>query len=313
MKKKLLLILLTFYFSLFTFYVHSYAVNTGASFLRIGVSAKAMSMGNASCGLTNDISALYYNPAGLSNIENKQVGFSHSQWLAGSYVDFAGFAANIKNNAVLGLGVTYLGQDELEGRDENRQLTKPFSASDFAVSFAYSEKLNQFSRGITVKSIRQNIEEHNASGFALDMGGQYYTPIKNLKAGLAIKNLGPDMKFISESYKLPLTISMGFGYSISGVNLAFDVNQLVNEGRTDICLGTEYIPVNSLSLRLGYNKALFESISSGFRDLDEQGISSGIGAGVGINFLNSYSMDYSFLPYGELGNTHRMSIITKFQ
>ena len=42
---------------------------TAASFLEIGSGAKSLSMGGAFVSIANDVSALYWNPAGIVNID----------------------------------------------------------------------------------------------------------------------------------------------------------------------------------------------------------------------------------------------------
>ena len=51
---------------------------TGASFLEIGSGAKSLSMGSAFVSVANDVSALYWNPAGIVNLDRPSVQFYHS-------------------------------------------------------------------------------------------------------------------------------------------------------------------------------------------------------------------------------------------
>ncbi|MBN1384590.1 MAG: hypothetical protein JW983_06920, partial [Elusimicrobia bacterium] len=111
--------------------------------------------------------------------------------------------------------------------------------------------------------------------------------------------------FISEGYNLPLTATIGAGYNIkNAVTLALDIKRKIYDQKTEISFGTEYSPISMLDLRLGYLKS-FNVQSSGFRDL------KGLGGGLGVRILN-FSTDYAFVPYGDLGNTHRLSFSVKF-
>src|SRR5512135_1860180 len=73
-----------------------------AQFLKIGVGARAAGMGGAFAALSNDVSAMYWNPAGMTAIPAITAGFSHSQWLADMSHNFAGIAVPLGSNDVLG-------------------------------------------------------------------------------------------------------------------------------------------------------------------------------------------------------------------
>ena len=49
----------------------------GAQFLEIGVSARAIGMGEAYVAVSNDATAMYYNPAGLTQLYDREAVFTH--------------------------------------------------------------------------------------------------------------------------------------------------------------------------------------------------------------------------------------------
>ena len=113
------------------------------------------------------------------------------------------------------------------------------------------------------------------------------------------------MTFISEGYNLPLTATLGAGYNIkNAITLAIDIKQKIYDQKTEISFGTEYTPINILALRVGYLKSLNPSRFT-FHDF------TCLGGGLGLHILN-FSTDYAFVPYGDLGNTHRISFSVKF-
>src|SRR3989339_2005738 len=182
--------------------------NTGASFLSIGTSARAISMGSAYVGVANDVSAINYNPAGLAQIKESQLMGQHTEWISDIKHDFLAFIRPTLNGT-MGLSVVYLSQGSIEGRDENRQRTGSFNAYDVATTVSYStvilsETKNPVSIGTNIKIIQQKIESESATGVAVDIGTQYDTSINNLKLGLSFQNIGPKMTFIQEGYNLPL-------------------------------------------------------------------------------------------------------------
>src|SRR3989339_1525757 len=261
MKKKILVFAVTFFALPFYLVTFLSASNTGASFLSIGTSARAISMGGAYVGVANDISAINYNPAGLAQLKESQIMGQHTEWISDIKHDFLAFTRPTLNGT-MGLSVIYLSQDSIEGRDENRQRTGSFNAYDVATTLSYStvilsETKNPVSIGTNIKIIQQKIESESATGVAVDIGTQYDTSINNLKLGLSFQNIGPKMTFIQEGYNLPLTATIGLGYTLKrAITLAFDVKRRVYDNKTEILLGTEVTPISLLALRLGYLKNL---------------------------------------------------------
>ncbi|OGS23049.1 MAG: hypothetical protein A2252_07985 [Elusimicrobia bacterium RIFOXYA2_FULL_39_19] len=294
--------------------------NTGADFLKIGIGARPVGLGNAFTAIANDVTAMQWNVGGLAQLNQKEVSAMHSQWLVDTNLDYIGFAlplsgkgsSGLEGRSVFGGSVIYLSQGELEGRDANRQLTNSFGASDMAVTFSYSKQLIVNSKpvgiGINMKIIQQKIETEQATGVAFDVGilSRLFSQDGPFSAGLSIQNIGPQMKFISEGYNLPLTVTTGLGYNIGGITVGLDVKQQIYENRTIVSFGTEFLPISSLALRAGYaSHFIASSLNSSIAD------SYGLGAGFGIKLFGTQT-DYSFVPYGVLGDTHRISMSAKF-
>ncbi len=151
----------------------------------------------------------------------------------------------------------------------------------------------------------KKIEEETANGFACDLGILHKFQVSGykLQVGVAIQNLGPRMKFISEGYDLPLTISGGLAYKLFGIcSLGLNVTHQIFEKKTEFGFGTEYWFADVLALRGKYDIPGYQGKPSAL---------SKFGFGLGFR-LSNYQIDYSFLPYNNLGNTHRVSFSAKF-
>jgi hypothetical protein len=290
--------------------------NTGASFLKIGVGARAIGMGSAFCAIADDVNAVHWNPAGISQVSQQAVSAMHTQWITDISYDFVGYLYPSKIGT-FGGSLIYLSQGKLEGRDENREVTGEFEASDIALTLSYGRALPVWNKatvriGANLKLISQKIEIEQASGVAIDLGLLIRpNSLKSIQFGVSLQNLGPQMSFISEGYNLPLTMVAGAGYGIGGVTLALDIKQQIHEGRTDLCIGTEYLPIESLALRAGYLMNILE-VSTG-ESIDNNGFSTPEGLGAGIGFqVFGINTDFSFTPYGDLGNTQNISFSAKF-
>ncbi|MFH1784635.1 MAG: PorV/PorQ family protein [bacterium] len=294
---------------------HAHAENSGAAFLRLGVGARPIGMGSAFVAIANDANAVFWNPGGLSQIKTQEISAMHTEWLADINYDYVGYIHPFGKNAV-GLSMIYLCTGDLDKRSATGADLGSFEAYDGAFALSYARKISSvLHMGMNIKLIQQKIEEETAEGFAIDIGQVYSLPMTGLSFGLAVQNIGPDMKFVQDPFKLPLTVVGGVGYSMLGViTVGVDVKHLVVDEKTSISFGTEYSPVGVLSLRAGY---LARILKTGNDTGDIAGIESdlggltGLGAGMGFR-LGPASVDYAFVPYGDLGNTHRISFLAKF-
>lgn len=153
-------------------------------FLNIGVDAAAMSMGNTVVSNVNDVSAGYWNPAGLVGIKDIQVGLMHASYFANiAQYEYLGFAMPLENQSALGISLIRFGVDnimdttELIDSDGNIDYNriKLFSAADYALQFSFSRKpiLKNFSYGINAKLIHRRVGKFAQSfGFGFDAGFQ---------------------------------------------------------------------------------------------------------------------------------------------
>lgn len=278
-------------------------LNSGAAFLKIGTGARPEAMGGAYTALADDVSALHYNPAGLAGMLKKEAGITHTEYLLGSKFDFVGYAHPTKLGT-FGLGLVRLDTGNQEARDVNRQAVGGFSAADSAYTFGFSRRMSVVSLGANLKFLESKIGSDSASTFAMDFGA--VRQVGRFSMGLSVLNVGRGMKFIDQRDPLPLTLSAGGAYRLGGaLNLALDVRHEPNDRRTDVGLGTEYAILPMFSLRAGY--ATMGSITSA------RGSSplNGLGGGFGFK-LKNYKADYTFMPFGDLGNVQRISLGAAF-
>jgi len=282
--------------------IHKKAGVSGVQFLKIGVGAKASGMGGAFIATCDDISSIYWNPAGLIRNKDKEFIFSHNEWLEDTHFEFVGLAQP-RGNGKFGCSLTYLGYGELIGRDENDRLTGNFTAYDMALSIAYAKELkNALLGGANIKIIHQRNENEEAQGVAMDLGIQYNpSQLPNITIGAVIANIGPKMKFINEKYSLPLILKTGFSWNFlpnlfsSNLKLSADLIKPI-DNNYEFNIGTEY-KLKDIFLRAGYKP--------------NTDIGKGITAGLGFK-LNSYQIDYAYTPFDNLGNPHILSLMARF-
>ena len=131
-----------------------------AQFLKIGVGSRATAMGDAFVAVANDVSALYWNPAGLTQFSENQVMFSHNQWVVDINHDFIGAVYHLDDANTFGVSLTSLSMDEMEVTTEYAPFGtgEYFGFSDMAIAVSYSRKMtDQFSFGGTVRYIEESL------------------------------------------------------------------------------------------------------------------------------------------------------------
>lgn len=295
------------------------AEGSGAAFLKIGVGARPIAMGNAFTAVADDINAISWNPAGLARIGSREVGATHAELFADTRYEYVAYAHPLSNRSggssygTLGLGILHLSQGTIQGRDASRRPTAGFSGSDTALSLAFGRAIGgSASLGSGLKYLSSSIGGESAHSVALDLGATYRPRVRGLALGASLQNLGPGLAFISDTNSLPLTLSVGASLRLgSGILPAMDLRTRPGDGKISAGLGMEYAALPVLSLRAGYLSALAGGLSANGAANDKFGDAAGLGAGIGLR-VSRYYLDYAFTPFGELGNVQRISLGTRF-
>lgn len=163
-------------------------------FLSIGLGARAQGMGNSYVATTNDVYSLYWNPAGLAEVEtDMQIAYKHAEYFAGiANYDFAGLAIKNKDSSTLAFGIIRFGVDDIpntlyliepDGTVNYDNITY-FSVADYAFFGSYGRTVGKFQLGGSAKVIHRRVGPFaTAWGFGLDFGAKYQLG-KNFKIGV---------------------------------------------------------------------------------------------------------------------------------
>ena len=307
-------------------------------FLKLGAGARGTALGDAYASHVSDISALYWNPAGIQKIGGNSVGVSNTQLFAGINLSFIGAAFQLDPSTTIGVSVIYLNSGEMDlntiAEPEGTGQTFDAASSSIGVSVARS-LTNRFDLGVTVKLITERLYREEASTLAFDIGSQFDTGIYGMKLGMALTNFGgklkldgPDLdqpyrndntstnydagsRLKTEEWPIPLVFRLGISADIVGKNSEMIQNSnnritLILEGNDPIDhylrynMGLEYEWNEVFALRAGYKS-----------NYDEAKWTTGFGMDfrkLGINAR----MDYAFNDYGILGYVHNYSLEFNF-
>lgn len=306
---------------------------SGAQFLEIGISSRAIGMGEAFVGIADDASALYYNPGGIALFDQYELMYTHVDYPADIQYEFLGvilptpqFYGNLGFSAYL-LHTGDMDVTTYSHPDGNGQ---KFSAGDLALAATYSPSLtDHFSIGLTFKYIYQFLEMEEANGWAIDVGTYYNTGYRDFTICMMIANFGPDMKFIKETYPLPIDFRFGTAINI----IEGDNNKLTwsiqasrpSDNLEKFNTGFEYWLNDMFAIRAGkkfqydYNDSdiLPQELvdSSPFDGREKFNLTSGITFGFGVKVPVTTALmqiDYAYQDFGYLDTIHRFSFDFKF-
>ena len=263
---------------------------TTASFLKIGIGARASALGEAFTALAQDGTCLYWNPAGLAYLREKELSATYNSWLQEINQGYLSFSFPFAKGG-LGLGVNYVDLGKMEGRDEYGHPTGTFTASDTHIFAGYAHKFKTIAWGLSLGTLQDVIKEDRKTAFLATVGFLY--PVgERLTLGLAAQNIGSRLG----ADPLPLTFKLGAASRLKNLALALDVAK-PQDNEIYYCLGAEWWLKDTLALRAGYKT--------------NQDAGEGITAGIGLK-MAKVSLDYAYVPYGDLGSTQRISLGIKF-
>jgi len=259
---------------------------TGANFLKIGVGARAAAMGDAFTAVADDSTSLYWNPAGLARVQGRELSAMYNVWFEGIGQGYVSVGFPLLGGT-MALGTNYVSMGDLEGRDESGNLTEPFQASDLGISAGFAGRLGRFLFGLSGGMVRSTIDTDTKSAFLGTVGGLFEIN-QSFSVGVVAQNLGTKLGEDS----LPLILKAGLALELGSFCLAADIGKSQD---TDLyyCVGIESWIGSVVALRAGYRTG---------RD-----VGPGWTAGLGFK-MGEFALDYAYVPYGDLGNTHRISL-----
>ncbi len=312
---------------------------TAATFLQIPVGARGIGMGGAFVGTADDITSLYWNPAGSARLQNREVMFSHIDWIADANFDYGAVGIPLADIGTIGLSFTSVTMDEMLVRTVERPegTGELFSAGSIAIGIHYARNLtDRFSIGFTGKYIHEHIWDMSAQGFALDFGTLFTTDFLNgMRIGAVITNFGTDMQlsgrntlqygriddrkqgsneripFHIEMEKWPLPLNFQFGVATDFIKndvhlltIAIDALHPSNNFQS-INVGGEYGFQNLIFLRGGFHSLFLQD--------NEGGLTLGLGLLADLFGGNVKSrVDYAYRDFGRLREVHVFNVSVLF-
>ncbi|KXK05820.1 MAG: Outer membrane protein transport protein (OMPP1/FadL/TodX) [Chlorobi bacterium OLB4] len=276
------------------------AGNTGFAFLKLGVGAPSISMGDAYSSLTDDATAVIYNPARLINGANTNVVLMHSNQMEDLNHDFIAGKMKISDKFAFGIGFLKTGISDIEIRQIPGEREGEFNAEYLSMGVSAAYKLSEFlTVGATGKFIYEKLYVDDASGVAFDIGANYI--MDDLSLSAVLSNFGSVNGLRHVETKLPTAIRLGAGYTQTRGDFAFRFGlegyKIIDGGSFHINSGGE----------LGYKEIVFVRV--GYQTAYEN---RGLTTGIGLKYKN-FNVDYAYVPYSlDFGNSNTFSLGISF-
>jgi len=298
--------------------------------LLIPLGSIGTSLQGSNLASVNGIESMYWNPAGLSSINNNKNGeaiFSYMNYIADIKMQYVAGVVKVGTLGNIGFSIRNLDFGEPievttealpEGTGET--ISPVYLVGTLSYARAMTDKVYF---GTNVKLISEQIGEVSATGFAFDFGLQYLAGKSGLRFGIAIKNLGPNLKFDGpgldrtyvengtptvrrvnlQSFELPTLLEIGVSY-----NRSFGKNNNVTLGSSfqnsgfssdEYKFGLEYNYNNNVFLRGGITY---------FADKEKDEALFGPSFGAGVKYPMggiTLGFDYAYRMLNESGfDTH---------
>jgi hypothetical protein len=289
--------------------INKNAGTTGFSFLKLGVGAKAVAMGGASSAVAGDPSIIYYNPAGTRFLQRRQVLAGYHNYVLDIQSGFLAHTRPLTDKFSGGVFVDYLNFGKFTRTDINGVPSDEFSGGDFLFGLNGSMLIQPgLAVGLNLKYMHEAADSRGSDAFAADLGVMYQLPDSLTTLGFSAYNLGGVISgYTDHKDKLPYGIRGGVSHSLRGLPLVVAIDGVVpNDNDPYVNLGAEFYKFEPLYLRLGYS--LFgENYKTGSSS-DGWG---GFAAGFGLDYKD-YHISYAFMPYLDLGSSHRVTVTGEF-
>ncbi|HMU69115.1 MAG TPA: PorV/PorQ family protein [Chitinophagales bacterium] len=303
-------------------YGDSRTATTGWQFLKIAPDGRSAGMSEAFLAVVDDVSSLYWNAAGLTQLDSNRLhfGVQYTDYAAGTSMNFGGVSYRIDDNTLIGVSMQYFDAGEMDVTTEFLPFGngQTFRATDLGLGISLARELtDMFSLGITAKYVREDLASVHNQNIVFDFGFQYDIGVQNTRFAVAITNFGFNTQpggeiavvTLSDSIQatdfteiaVPTVFRLGFAWDAIKnekhiLTTAFQLNHPTDNNET-YSLGLEYSWKQLFYARTGYTFATDRSALPAF----------GFGTYLHRNY-GTIKFDYGFNYDAVLGMINKIGI-----
>jgi len=294
--------------------------------LKIGVGARGVAMGESFVAVANDVSAIYWNPAGLVQFHENQAFAAHTDYVVDISHEFFGAVYHLSMQDAIGASFSSLHMSDMEVTTETQPFGtgRYFTFGDIGVGLTYARKMtDQFSFGVTVRYAEETLDVLKMQSVMFDIGTYYMTGIGSLRFAVVISNFGNDVSpkgsvlvwdgsesTTFQSFSLPTMFRFGVAFEAlqneeQRLTAAIELDH-PNDNAEHVRVGLEWAWQEALFLRAGVKRTIGQPLFGVDATSDEE---FALGAGFSAPLsITKVSADYAFVSFNRLGSVHRFSL-----
>ena len=298
-------------------------------FLSLPASSRLNALGGENVAIADDdISMAFLNPALLTANTDKVLQLNYAYYLAGTMFGSAMYGHNYQDN-YFGAAIHYLDYGQMQYADEfGNLLGTTFTAKDICLNLMYARQLGPMFRvGATIKPIFSVYEAYTSFALGADVGGHFQTADSTFQMGLALRNIGWQLKsfyeddFGQHTEMLPLNLELGLAYRLAHAPLRFSLT-IHNLQRWDIAPASEDIKWYDMLFRhtiwavdiLPKSEKFYLTLSYNHRRQAEMNITdikslAGFALGAGVK-IYKFRLGFALSQYTKSNFTYQVSLST---
>ena len=298
-------------------------------FLSLPASSRLNALGGENVAIADDdISMAFINPALLTANTDKVLQLNYAYYLAGTMFGSAMYGHNYQDN-YFGAAIHYLDYGQMQYADEfGNLLGTTFTAKDICLNLMYARQLGPMFRvGATIKPIFSVYEAYTSFALGADVGGHFQTADSTFQMGLALRNIGWQLKsfyeddFGQHTEMLPLNLELGLAYRLAHAPLRFSLT-IHNLQRWDIAPASENVKWYDMLFRhtiwavdiLPKSEKFYLTLSYNHRRQAEMNITdikslAGFALGAGVK-IYKFRLGFALSQYTKSNFTYQVSIST---
>lgn len=314
---------------------------TSMQVLKIPVGVRGIGMGSAMVSETGGADAVWWNPGAMIHLKKNQITLSQINMPAEVHLNAISYVRALNEYDAVTLHAINLFTGDMPVRTVDRPegTGENFNASDFILGAGYCHRMtDRFSLGGNLRYLHSALYDYSFDGFSFDLGTLYRTGLRSLKLGMAIQNLGQDVKYDgqfldyreagrndedpqNESFEgaaLPTVFRLGISFDMFEM---FNWNQegVENPHGADIAVEMDHPNDNQERLNLGgeynYKETLFLRLGGKF-GYDEESFAGGFGLKFQVMGDYWFTFDYAYSHMGRIteavddfaGQPHRFGL-----
>ena len=298
---------------------------SAANWLKIESGVRGVGMGGAQAAAGIGVSSIPFNPASLTFLESDQeIYYSKVNYLAGISHNTIAYGRKMTFSDYFGVHLFYLnsGSMEVTTLEEPDGTGEDFYVTNYALRLVYGKLLTDRLRiAGSLKYIREDIYTMSMQSLAFDIGSNFDTGIYGLVLGMSVSNFGPNVQFHGEGLEFQVADTIDRDERVLRRTEKFPLPLIMRLGlKKDVLGAEEEQPVHKVMVSMDainpIDYVLYSSVGAEYIWRDMLFVRTGTHLGhdtAGFTFgggikWNLISVDYAYVNYGVLKETHQFGL-----